>query len=96
MALKTTAFDVADYLTDAEEVFHYLDAELETNEPEFLADALESVARARGGVERLAAETGVPASLLSTAAAMDPAAVRETTVKVMEAFRAKISATQVA
>jgi probable addiction module antidote protein len=92
MALKTSPFDVADYLTDEEEIFHYLDAELETNEPQYLAEALTAVARARGGVASLAAESGVAADSLASANAMDHEAVRELTVRVMEAYRQKTSA----
>ena len=91
MALKTSPFDVADYLTDADEIFHYLDAELETNEPQYLAEALNAVARARGGIDQVAEESGVPAGSLKNASALDHSAVRDLTIKVMEGYRQRTS-----
>mgnify|MGYP002779874576 CR=1 FL=1 len=48
MALKTTAFDAADFLDNDESVAAYLTSILEENDPGLLASALGDVARARG------------------------------------------------
>jgi DNA-binding phage protein len=56
MALKTFPYDPADFLTTSEDIFHFLEAELEENEPSFWPGAITTVARARGGFARLAEE----------------------------------------
>ena len=91
MALKTSPFDVADYLTDEDEIFHYLDAELETDEPQYLAEALSAAVRARGGIDRVAAESGVPVDSLANAGALDHVSVQELTIQVMEGYRLRMS-----
>ena len=46
--LKTTRFDVADYLDSDERQIAYIAAALETGDADFVRDALGLVARARG------------------------------------------------
>ena len=58
MALKTKAFDPADYLTGDTAVATYLSEAMETGDPAFIADALGVVARARG-MTRVARDAGV-------------------------------------
>ena len=48
MALKTTLFDLADYLKDDAAIAVYLEDAMETNDPKFIARAIGDVARARG------------------------------------------------
>jgi len=48
MSLKTTGFDSAQYLDSDEAITAYLDEALETDDPAFSAQALGTVARARG------------------------------------------------
>ena len=48
MALKTTPFDPAKFLTSEEDVAAYLSDMMEENDPALLAAALGDVARARG------------------------------------------------
>ena len=91
MALKTSPFGVADYLIDENEIFHYLEAELETDEPQYLAEAQSAVARARGGTDHVAAESGVPIDSLANAGALDHVSVRELTIQVMGAYRQRMS-----
>lgn len=55
-AIKTKAFDPAEYLDDDEAIASYMTDALETGDPSFVADALGVIARARGmsDVARLA------------------------------------------
>jgi len=56
--MKTTRFDAADYLNTREAQVEYITAAYETGDPEFIRDAYNIVARARG-MSRIAAETGL-------------------------------------
>lgn len=46
--VKTTPFDPADYLDTPERIAAYLTEALETNDAEFIADAIGIVARSKG------------------------------------------------
>lgn len=48
MAIRTSRFDAADYLTTEEDIEAYLEAALEENDPAFFQKALGTVARAQG------------------------------------------------
>ncbi|MFD0740250.1 addiction module antidote protein [Lysobacter koreensis] len=48
MAIKTSKFDAADYLTSPADIEAYLEAALEENDPAFFQKALGTVARAQG------------------------------------------------
>ncbi len=89
MALKTTEFKVADYLTKPVDVFHYLEAELEEYEPKYLILALEEVAEARGGADKLSAESGIPLSELARPAALDDVAALSIAHRLIEVYRPK-------
>jgi probable addiction module antidote protein len=56
--MKTTRFDAVDYLGSPEAQVEYIAAAYETGDPEFIRDAYNVVARARG-MTRVAAETGL-------------------------------------
>ena len=56
--MRTTRFDAADYLTTRDAQIEYITAAYETGDPEFIRDAYNLVARARG-MTRIAAETGL-------------------------------------
>jgi probable addiction module antidote protein len=56
--MRTTRFDAADYLNTRDAQVEYLTAAYETGDPEFIRDAYNLVARARG-MTRIAAETGL-------------------------------------
>jgi len=85
MAVDVKRYDAADYLTDRETIYQYLVHEMENDEPLYMARALGSVARARGGVTQLAAETGVSAESLTRAIEGD--IDREMLLTVIAAFR---------
>ena len=46
--MKTTKFDVSDYLETPDDVKQYLQAALDENDPEFFIDALGVVSRSKG------------------------------------------------
>ena len=56
--MRTTLFDAADYLSTREAQVEYITAAYETGDPEFIRDAYNLVARARG-MARIAEETGL-------------------------------------
>ncbi|AEU35081.1 helix-turn-helix domain-containing protein, partial [Granulicella mallensis] len=53
MALHTEPFDVADYLTDEETISAYLTEVLESEDPRYIAKALEAIARVRNRMTQL-------------------------------------------
>jgi len=91
MALETTVWDLADYLTDSAEIAGYLEVEFEEYEQKYMVLGLQAVIKARGSVATVAAETGVHEERLNHLADLDDASVRETATKVMEAYRARIA-----
>jgi probable addiction module antidote protein len=93
MALETFPYEPADYLTTPEAVFYFLEAELEENEPSYWPGAIAIVARARGGFEPLAEETALPVEELRRAADESNPPDRDALVKVMEAYRRRMSST---
>ena len=58
MALKTTPFDPAKYLTDNESIAAYLSDMLEEGDPSVLAAALGTIAKARG-MSQIAQDAGI-------------------------------------
>ena len=56
--MRTTPFDPADYLGTRQAQVEYIAAAYETGDPEFIRDAYNIVARARG-MTRIAQETGL-------------------------------------
>lgn len=58
MALKTTAFDAAEYLDTPEAQAEFITAALETGDAAFIRDAVNTVARARG-MSEIAKSTGL-------------------------------------
>jgi probable addiction module antidote protein len=85
MALVTTPFDPADYLTDAEAVEEYLRSAFEDGSPAEIADALGVVARAHG-MSELARDTGLNRQALYKALRPDGNAGFATILKVAEAL----------
>ena len=92
MALETFPYDTADYLTTTDDIFLFLEAELEENEPPYWPGAIAIVARARGGFEKLAQETSLPVEYLQRAADEANTPDRDALIKVMEAYRQRVAA----
>jgi probable addiction module antidote protein len=85
MALKTKAFDPADYLTTDTAMATYLSEAMETGDPAFIADALGVVARAHG-MTRVAREAGVARESLYRALDKSGNPELATVVRVMNAI----------
>lgn len=56
--MKTTEFNVTDYLNTADDVKQYLQAALVENDPEFFIDALGVVSRSKG-MKEISEQTGL-------------------------------------
>ncbi|MGH6958732.1 MAG: addiction module antidote protein [Caulobacteraceae bacterium] len=85
MAIETTRFDAADYLTDVVSAEEFLRSAFEDGSPEEIAASLGVVARARGMTE-LARETGLTRQTLYKALSAKGNAGFATIVKVAQAL----------
>lgn len=92
MALKTTRFDSAEYLDNAEAVSAYLEEALETDDPAFITQALGTVARARG-MSQIAKETGLSRESLYKALSAEGNPEFSTVIRVMQALGMRFSVT---
>ena len=89
-AVKTRAFDAAEYLDDDEAVAEYLNSILEENNPSLLAAALGDVARARGMTE-IAKASGLSREALYKALRDDADPRFETISRVLTALGVKLT-----
>ncbi len=87
----TRPFDAAEYLDSAEAVAAYLEAAFEDGDPTFIADALGTVARAKGMTE-VARKTGLSRESLYKALSAEGNPEFATILKVMRALDLKITA----
>ena len=90
MAIKTTLFDAADYLTTAESIEAFLEDAFEDSDPAFIAHAIGIVARAKG-MSKLATDTGLTRQALYKALSAEGNPEFATVLKVANAlgFRLK-------
>lgn len=90
--LKTSRFDVADYLATADDRAAYLEACVEEagNDGAFLAKALGDVARARG-MTRVAKETGLTRESLYRSLSADGNPELETILRVAKSLGVRLS-----
>lgn len=89
MALKTTKWDVQDYLKTEEAIVAYLEAAAETGDHAHLTRALADAARARG-MSELARQTGLSREGLYKALAPDGNPSFDTIARVAKAFNMSI------
>ncbi len=87
----TRPFDAAEYLDSAEAVAAYLEAAFEDGDPAFIADALGTVARAKGMTE-VARKTGLSRESLYKALSAEGNPEFATILKVMHALDLKLTA----
>jgi probable addiction module antidote protein len=92
MAIKAKLFEVADYLDSDETIAEYLTAAMEGNDPRHIANALADVARARGGMNQLAKDTGLSVEEL-TPAFDENKPDFATILRVLRAFGLQLSTT---
>jgi probable addiction module antidote protein len=92
MSLKTTRFDSAEYLDSDEAITAYLDEALETDDPAFIAQALGTVARARG-MSQIAKQTGLSRESLYKALSAEGNPELGTFIRVIAALGLRLSVT---
>jgi probable addiction module antidote protein len=92
MSIKTTRFDSAQFLDSDEAVGAYLEEALETDDAAFIAQALGTIARARG-MSQIAKETGLSRESLYKALSADGNPEFSTVIKVMQALGLRFSVT---
>lgn len=94
MALKTLPYDSAEYLGDDQAIAEYLEEAMkiamEDSDPAFLAQALGTVARARG-MSQIARDAGLSRESLYKALGADGNPEFGTVLKVLQALGLKLS-----
>jgi probable addiction module antidote protein len=90
MALKTTKFDIADYLESEADLAEYLSEALALEDPAYFQHALGAVARAKG-MATIARKTGLGRQSLYKALSEDGNPEFSTVIKVLAALGIKIS-----
>lgn len=85
MAIKTTAFDPADYLTSEEDVIAYLNTWFEDGSPKEIARALGDVARSQG-MSEIARKAGLGRQALYNALSENGNPTLETLTAVLKAL----------
>ena len=88
--MKTRPFDMANYLTEEEDVVEYLRQVLEDGDPALLGAALGDIARARG-MTQLARDTGLSRESLYKSLSGERAPNSDTLFKVMKALGFKLT-----
>jgi len=88
--LKTTAYDSAQYLDSSEAVSAYMEEALETEDPVFIAQALGTVARARG-MSEVAKQAGLSRESLYKALSLEGNPEFGTVLRVMHALGLRFS-----
>jgi probable addiction module antidote protein len=83
--LETRPFDPANYLKTEEDIFYYLEAAMEGNDPKHIARALGDVARSKGMTE-IAKKTGLGRQALYTALSENGNPTLETLTSVLNAL----------
>lgn len=89
--VKLTKFDVVDYLKNDEVIAEYITAAIEENDPDFLLQALNDVARARG-MSNIAALSGLGRESLYKALSPGAKPRFDTIMKVMQALGIRLKA----
>jgi hypothetical protein len=74
--IKTSKFDVANYLKSPQAMADYLSEALATDDPEFICDALDTIARAKGMTQVAKENWSFPGKSLQIAERYDKAGIR--------------------
>ncbi len=96
MKVQTYPYDSADFLTDEETLSEYLTLSLESGDTREIAQALATAVRARGGVTKLANESGLDSDTLNQMLQDDGQSPLGNMLKVMHALGVRLSASKVA
>lgn len=86
MTETTRPFDAAHYLESAGDQADLLSDAIDSGDPRYIAYALGAVARARGGILKLAREAGMNRQALHKALSEDGNPTLETMLKVLKAL----------
>ena len=86
MSIKTRPFDAAHYLETAADQADLLSDAVDSGDPRYIAYALGAIARARGGIGRLAREVGMNRQALHKALSEDGNPTLDTVLKVLKAL----------
>lgn len=84
--IQTRPFDAADYLESAADQADLLTGALDSGDAHFIAYALGAVARARGGLSKLARDTGLNRQALHSALSEDGNPTLDTVLRVLKAL----------
>jgi probable addiction module antidote protein len=90
MALKVFPFDPAEHLETEEDIFYYLEAAMEGNDPKHIASALGDVARSKG-MSEIARKTGLGRQALYNALSKHGNPTLETLIAVLRALGLELS-----
>lgn len=90
--LKTTKWDVVDYLKTDEDMADYLEAAMEDGDPAFIATAIGNIARAKG-MTQVARKAGIGRVSLYKALSPDGNPEFATVLKVVRALGLRLHAT---
>jgi probable addiction module antidote protein len=85
MPIELRPFDPAEYLKTEDDIFYYLEAAMEGNDPKHIARALGVVARSKGMTE-IAKKTGLGRQALYTALSENGNPTLETLMAVLGAL----------
>jgi probable addiction module antidote protein len=91
MTLRTTKWDVSDNLKSEAAIKEYLEAVIEDGDPALIVAAMGDVARARGGMTKLAKSTGLRRELLYQSFSKKGNPQATTLFKVMKALRIRLT-----
>jgi probable addiction module antidote protein len=83
--LSVSVFDPANYLETEEDIFYYLEAAMEGNDPKHIARALGNVARSKG-MSEIAKKSGLGRQALYRALSEDGNPTLETLLGVLNAL----------
>jgi probable addiction module antidote protein len=86
MAITTRSFDAANYLSAPEDQADLLNDAISDGDPRYIAHALGAIARARGGIAKLATDTGLSRQALHKALSENGNPTLDTVLKVLTAL----------
>jgi probable addiction module antidote protein len=89
---KTKKWDVVDHLKTKKDIAAYLDASLDDGDPALIAVALGDIARAKGGIAKVARESGLGRESLYKALSPEGNPEFSTVLKVIRALGLRLHA----
>lgn len=90
MPVTTRPWDAAEFLSDDQDIRHYLEAAFEDGDPALIREAFKTIARARG-MTALATETGLSRETLYKAFGENGNPTLDTLLKVTKALGVRLA-----